>query len=382
MDFQFTEEQLLLADSVGKLIEKDYDFEARKAVIASASGYSESVWQSIGEMGVLGLAMPESVGGFGMGAMGMFPVMEQIGRGLIVEPVLSTVLAGRLLAQTDAQSDAQPQAELLSQIVAGEKKLAFAHTEPAMHYHWEQVNLPATGSGKDWTLNGDKIVVTHAPMADLLVVSARVSGAAGDPDGLGVFLVDPKQPGVSMKTLRTNESWRAADIQFTNAKAIALGSPGKAAAAIDDALDFATIMTCAEGIGAMNYANESTLEYLKTRKQFGTTIGSFQVLQHRMVDMTICAEQARSITYLACDAIDQCAAGEMPVRERQRIVSAAKIKTSDACRQVGQEAIQLHGGMGMTDEMKVSHTFKRLTMISQLFGDAEHHLERFAATDS
>jgi alkylation response protein AidB-like acyl-CoA dehydrogenase len=377
MDFQFTEEQTLLADSVSKLIEKDYDFEARKAVIASEHGYSEPVWQSIGEMGVLGLSVPEDAGGFGMGAIGMFPVMEQIGRGLMVEPVLSTVLAARLIAQADSAN----QADLLGSIAGGGVALAFAHNEPGMHYDWQQLAMPATQSGDQWTLSGEKIVVAHGPIAKNLVVSARVSGNAGDADGLGLFLVDPADAGVTQKTLRTNESWRAADITFANAKATALGTPGGAADAIDDALDFATVLTCAEAVGAMNFANEATLEYLKTRKQFGTTIGSFQALQHRMVDMTICAEQARSITYLACDAVDQANAGKMSSTERQRIVSAAKIKVSDATRQVGQEAIQLHGGMGMTDEMKVSHTFKRLTMITQLFGDADHHLARFAQTD-
>ncbi len=377
MDFQFTEEQTLLADSIGKLIEKDYDFEARKAIIASDAGFSESVWKSIGEMGVMGLSIPESAGGFGMGAVGMFPVMEQVGRGLLVEPILSTVVAARLIAQADSAGHA----DLLGEVAAGNIALAFAHSEAGMHYSWDQVALAATKTGDQWSLTGKKIIVAHAPMADKLVVSARVSGTSGDADGLGLFLVDPSDSAVSMKTLRTNESWRAADIDFAGVNAIALGQPGAAGAAIDDALDFATVLTCAEAIGAMNSANEATLEYLKSRKQFGTTIGSFQVLQHRMVDMTICAEQARSITYLACDAVDQAAAGEMTATERQRIVSAAKIKVSDNTRQVGQEAIQLHGGMGMTDEMKVSHTFKRLTMISQLFGDADHHLARFAQTD-
>jgi len=377
MDFQFTEEQNLLADSVAKLIEKDYDFEARKAVIGSEQGYSESVWRSIGEMGVLGLSVPESAGGFGMGAVGMFPVMEQIGHGLLVEPVLSTVLAARLIAQADSAN----QADLLGSVAGGGVALAFAHNEPGMHYSWEQVSLGAKQNGDQWTLSGDKIVVAHAPIAQKLVVSARVSGKPGDAAGLGLFLVDPSDSGVTMNTLRTNESWRAADIRFANASATPLGKPGQAAEAIDDALDFATVLTCAEAIGAMTSANDATLEYLKTRKQFGTTIGSFQALQHRMVDMTICAQQSRSITYLACDAVDQANAGKMPSAERQRIVSAAKIKVSDATRQVGQEAIQLHGGMGMTDEMKVSHTFKRLTMITQLFGDADHHLARFAKLD-
>lgn len=378
MDFQFSEEQTLLAQSVSKLIEKDYDFESRKAIIASDEGYSPTVWQSIGEMGVLGLAMPESAGGFGMGAIGMFPVMEQIGHGLIVEPVLSTVLAARLIACADASG----QSELLSAVVGGEKKLAFAHHEANMQYNYAHVALQASGSGQDWTLSGEKIVVAHAPMADLLVVSARVSGEPGSEDGLGLFLVDPSQGGVTMKTMRTNESWRAADITFNNAAATPIGEPGSAADAIDDAIDFATVLVCAEGVGAMNAANDATLDYLKTRKQFGTTIGSFQVLQHRMVDMTVCAEQARSISYLAADAVDQCHDGKMSATERRRIVSAAKIKVSDACRQVGQDAIQLHGGMGMTDEMKVSHTFKRLTMITQMFGDADHHLDRFAATEA
>jgi alkylation response protein AidB-like acyl-CoA dehydrogenase len=213
-------------------------------------------------------------------------------------------------------------------------------------------------------------------------VTARTAESASHSQGISLFLVDPKAEGVTLKTYRTVDNLRAADISFDGVKLAAdalLGEAGGAFDAIEEAVDFATVLVCCEAVGAMLFANATTLEYLKTRKQFGAPIGSFQALQHRMVDMTISAEQARSISYLACTKFDAATRGEIGAAERRRVVSAAKIKVSEACRHVGQESIQLHGGMGMTQELKVSHTFKRLIVIAQLFGDVDHHLERFAA---
>jgi alkylation response protein AidB-like acyl-CoA dehydrogenase len=380
MDFQYTEEQQLLADSVRRLVEKRYDFESRKKIVASPAGHSAEAWAELAELGLLSLPFAQADGGFGGGAVDLIGTMEAIGEALVVEPFQSTLApAGRLVARCG--SDAQ-RAAMLPSVIAGTLKLAFAHGERNARYTLSQVETRAARAGDGWVLNGEKSVVLHAPMADRLVVSARSAGAAGDADGISLFVVDPKTAGLAMKTLRTVDNLRAADLTLKDVKLPAdalLGQAGDALPAIDEAVDFATVLLCAESLGAMRYANQATLEYLKTRKQFGVPIGSFQALQHRMVDMTISAEQARSITYLACAKVDAAARGGIDSAERRRVVSAAKVKVADAARHVGQEAIQLHGGMGMTQEMKVAHTFKRLTMIAQQFGDAEHHLERFAA---
>jgi len=379
MDFQYNQDQQQLADAVERLVEKSYDFESRKKIVGSAEGWSPEVWASMAEMGLLMIPFAADDGGFGGGATDMIATMEAIGAGLVVEPFGSTILGGRLIA--GAGSAAQREA-FLPGVIDGSMKLAFAHTERRSRYTLSQVETKAVKSGDGWTLDGEKVVVLHGPMADRLIVSARTSGSATDRDGISLFVVDPKAAGVSLKTYRTIDNLRAADIVFAGVKLPAdslLGQAGKAFDAIDEAVDFATVLACCEAVGAMNFANDTTLEYLKTRKQFGVPIGSFQALQHRMVDMRISAEQSRSICLLACAKIDAASRGEIDATERRRIVSAAKIKVSDACRHIGQEAIQLHGGMGMTQELKVSHTFKRLTMIGQQFGDVDQHLERFAA---
>lgn len=379
MDFQYTQEQQQLADAVGRLFEKSYDFESRKKIVGSAEGFSPDVWASMAEMGLLMIPFSEADGGFGGGAIDLIATMEAIGAGLVVEPFLSTVLGGRLIA--NAGSAAQREA-LLPGVIDGSVKLAFAHTERTARYTLSQVETRAARAGDGWQLDGEKVVVLHASMADRIVVSARTSGGATDEPGISLFVVDPKAAGVSMKTYRTIDNLRAAEVSFAGVKLPAdalLGEAGKAFPAIDEAVDFATVLACCEAVGAMRFANDTTLEYLKTRKQFGVPIGTFQVLQHRMVDMRISAEQSRSICLLAAARVDAAARGEIDAAERRRVVSAAKIKVSDACRHVGQEAIQLHGGMGMTQEMKVAHSFKRLTMIAQQFGDVDQHLERFAA---
>ena len=379
MDFQYTQEQQQLADAVGRLFEKSYDFESRKKIVGSPEGFSPEAWASMAEMGLLMIPFSEADGGFGGGATDLIATMEAIGAGLVVEPFLSTILGGRLIA--NAGSAAQREA-LLPGVIDGSVKLAFAHGERTSRYTLAQVETKAAKAGEGWQLDGEKVVVLHAPMADRLIVSARTAGGATDEAGISLFVVDPKAAGVSMKTYRTIDNLRAAEVSFAGVKLPAdalLGEAGKAFPAIDEAVDFATVLACCEAVGAMNFANETTLEYLKTRKQFGVPIGTFQVLQHRMVDMRISAEQSRSICLLAAARVDAAARGEIDASERRRVVSAAKIKVSDACRHVGQEAIQLHGGMGMTQEMKVAHSFKRLTMIAQQFGDVDQHLERFAA---
>lgn len=377
MNFDYSEEQQLLADSIRNFLVKNYTFEARKAIIESTAGYSDQVWATFAEMGLLGLPFAGEYGGFGGNAVDLMAVMEAIGEGLVVEPYLATVgLGGQFIARggTEAQKKA-----ILPALVEGKLRLAFAQTERGARYNLAHVAVRAKKSGTGHVIDGEKCVVIHGPCADKLVVSARTSGNDTDPKGISLFLVDRNAPGVSLKTYRTVDNLRAADIHFAGTAVPAGGlisKEGEALPLIEEVVDYATALLGSEAVGALKYANDATLEYLKTRKQFGAPIGTFQALQHRMVDMVITYEQAKSMACLACVKVDSAAAAE-----RKRIVSAAKIKIADACRHVSQESVQLHGGMGMSEELKVSHTFRRLTTIAQTFGDADHHLERFAACE-
>jgi alkylation response protein AidB-like acyl-CoA dehydrogenase len=374
MDFRLNDEQQQLAESIKKFLAKDYSFEQRKAILATPTGVSDKVWATLAEMGVLAISLPEAAGGFGGGTVDLMSAMEAAGDVALVEPLLSTLVASRILA-TDAAHTAT-----LEAVGAGECKLAWAHGEAASRYSLSQVSCSAKATATGYELTGTKSVVLHAPLANKIVVTARTSGQGAQ--GLSLFLVDANAAGVKMKTYRTVDNLRAADIDFSGvqlAKSALIGKEGDAFALINEAMDFANALICAEAVGAMRSANDSTLEYLKTRKQFGVPIGAFQALQHRMVEMKIHAEQASSMALLACTKMDACAAGQITPAERSRLVSAAKVKVADAARIVGQEAIQLHGGMGLTQEMKIAHTFKRLTMICQQYGDADFHLKRFAA---
>jgi alkylation response protein AidB-like acyl-CoA dehydrogenase len=365
MNFDYNEEQQLLADSVRRFIQKDYEFEGRRKVVASAEGFSESVWGTIAEMGLTGIPFSPDYGGFGGGAIDLLSVMEAFGEGLVVEPFLATLMGAQCVAR--AGSDAQKKA-ILPQVVAGRLKMAFAFSEKGARYDLAHVKATAKKSGPGWALDGDKRVVLGAPAAGKLVVSAMA------PAGLSLFLVDAKD--VKMQPYRTLDEMRAADVVLANTPGELLGAEGKALPVIEEAVDFATALVCAEAVGAMKYSCDATLEYLKTRKQFGVPIGTFQALQHRMVDMVVAYEQAKSMAFLACSQADSAPSA----KERSRAISAAKIKIADNARLISQEAIQLHGGMGMSEELKVSHSFRRLTMIAQQFGDADHHLERFAGS--
>ena len=368
MDFDYSEEQQLLADSVKKYAQKAYDFESRKKIVQSREGFSAEAWATFADMGLLGLPLADEFGGFGGGALDMMGVMEIFGEALVVEPYLATVLAARLVAR--AGSAAQRKA-ILPAVAEGSMRLAFAQTEAGARYDLGAVATKAARSGDGWTLDGEKLVVLGAPLADRLVVSARTDA------GISLFLVERSAGGMTLKSYRTIDGMRAADVDLEGVKLGAdalLGQDGQALPAIEEAVDFATALVCAEAVGAMKFACDTTLEYLKTRKQFGVPIGMFQALQHRMVDMYVTTEQSRSMACLACSKADTAT----DARERAQAISAAKIKIADAARLVSQESIQLHGGMGMTEEMKVSHTFRRLTMIAQQFGDADHHLGRFA----
>ena len=376
MNFELSQEQQLLADSLKRFITNDYTFDARSKIVASPRGWSEDVWTSIAEMGLLGLPFPAEHDGFGGTAVDVMVVMEAIGEGLIVEPYLPTVgLGGQFVLRGGT---AAQQKRLLPDVAQGRCRMAFAHIERGARYDLAQVGLIARRKGDGFVLDGDKRVVLHGASADVLVVSARSAGKGDDRHGVSLFLVDRAAPGVTVKEYRTLDEQRAADVSLsgvTVSRDALLGLEGAGMPLVEEVIDYATALLCAEAVGAIRYANDATLEYLKTRRQFGVPIGSFQALQHRMVDLLISYEQARSMAYLACVKVDTAGAAE-----RRHVVSAAKVKVADACRHVSQESVQLHGGMGMTEELKVSHTFRRLTTIAQTFGDAEHHLERFAAT--
>src|SRR3989441_2437560 len=375
MDFEYSDEQRLLSDTLRKFLGTGYSFDARSKIIASASGVSEDVWAALAEMGILGVPFEEKFGGFGGTTMDMMVVLEALGEALVVEPYLATVgLGGRFVARGGTASQ---QERILPALIQGKTKLAFAQTEPGARYDVQKVAARATPSGDSWVLEADKRAVLHGGCADLLVVSARTAGAGADARGISLFLVARGAPGLAVSEHRTLDNLRVADVRLSGVRVgrdALLGAEGEGLALVEDVVDYATALVCAEAVGAIKYAHDATLEYLKTRRQFGVPIGSFQALQHRMVDVLISYEQARSIATLACVKVDTAGAAE-----RRRVVSAAKIKIADAARHVSQEAVQLHGGMGMTEELKIRHTFRRLTTIAQAFGDADHHLARFAA---
>ena len=360
MNFDYNEEQQLLADSVRRYLQKDYDFESRKKIVHSEAGWSERVWAQFAEMGLTGLPLSTDYGGFGGGAVDLMGVMEAFGDALVVEPYLPTVMAARILSS----SAFSEKAKILPAVAEGRLRLAFAHDEAGARHRPDHVRATAKKAGAGWVIDGEKKGVSGAPMAGKLVVSAKADGQ------IALFVVDAKD--VQLKPFRALDETRAADVLLKGARAEKLegGLP-----LIEEVVDFGTALVCAEAVGAMKFACDTTLEYLKTRKQFGVPIGTFQALQHRIVDMFVSYEQARSMACLACSKIDS-SEGE---KDRKRSVSAAKIKIADNARHISQESVQLHGGMGMTEELKVSHTFRRLTVMIEQFGGADFHLERFGS---
>jgi len=371
MDFDLSDEQRLLKDSVTSLIEKEYAFEQRKAYAREPHGYSAARWAQFAELGLLGLPFAEDVGGIGGTPVETMIVMEAFGRGLVLEPYLATIVLGGGLLRF-AGSAAQRQ-EMVPAIAAGKLRLAFAHTERQARYDLADIAVTATPApGGGFVLGGHKGVVLHGDSADRLIVSARTAGGQREPDGISLFLLDPKTEGVAVQGYATVDGLRAAEITLRDVRLGAealLGPRDHALPLIERAIDLAIAALAAEAVGAMSVMHELTVEYLKTRKQFGVAIGAFQALQHRAVDMLVAVEQARSMAMLATMMAEAPDAGE-----RRRMIAAAKVQCGRSGRQVGQQAIQLHGGIGMTDEYKIGHYFKRVTAIDTLFGDADHHL--------
>jgi pimeloyl-CoA dehydrogenase small subunit len=373
MDFDLTDDQRLLKDSVDRLVADQYQFEQRKKYLREPAGYSSAMWDQITEMGLLGLPFDETLGGFGGGAVETAIVMDAFGRGLVLEPYFATVILGGGLLRRAASTSTL--GALAPKVAAGKLKLAFAHVERHSRYNLGDVSTTARKDGSGFVLDGAKSVVIHGDTADRIFVTARVAGERRARNGIGLFLIDPASPGVTRRGYPTQDGQRAAELTFSNVK---VGADDllsdNALPMIEHVIDEAIAALCAEAVGAMQSMQDLTLEYLKTRKQFGRAIGSFQVLQHRSVDMLVALEQARSMAMFAA----VMAAEENPI-ERRRAISAAKVQIGRSARHVGQEAIQLHGGIGMTNEYAVGHYFKRVTMIDQLYGDADTHLSYLAA---
>jgi alkylation response protein AidB-like acyl-CoA dehydrogenase len=374
VDFNLSEEQTAIRDSLTRFLQKDYSFEQRRALTKTELGHSAEAWATYAELGLLALPFPDSVGGLGGNAIDTMLVSETLGGSLALEPFLaSVVLSGSLLA--DIGSDAQRDT-LLGGITQGTLTVSLAHGEAGARYNLQHVATTAKKSGDGWELNGHKAVVLGAPSANKLLVSARTSGGEYDANGISLFVVDAKAPGVTIRAYATQDSQRAGDVLLKNVKVGAdalVGAADKAFPALEHAIDRGIAALCAEAVGVMAALNAATLEYLKQRHQFGQPIGKFQVLQHRMADMAIATEQSRSLALLAAVKVDEADAAE-----RRRHVSAAKAYIGQAGRTVGQGAVQMHGGMGVTDELNVSHFFKRLTVINATFGDADHHLGKFS----
>jgi alkylation response protein AidB-like acyl-CoA dehydrogenase len=377
MNFDFSEEQHQLREALGRLLDRSYEFGRRKQIIASGDGWSRELWRQLAELGALSIALPEAHGGAGGNAVDTLVIMEALGRRLVVEPYVPAIVLGAGLVAR-AGSDAQ-RARVLPPVASGMHLLALAHDEPDSRYELTRVATrarPEGGAGAGFVLDGVKTVVLGGGAADILIVSARTAGEPGDPDGISLFLVDARAPGVSRLGYQTQDNHRAADVTLTGVRVggdALLGPAGGGAALVEHAIEHGIAAVCGEALGVMAMLLELTSAYVKTRKQFGVPIGSFQALQHRLADMLMRVESARSMTYLLATTVDSTDAAA-----RRRTTAAAKAVVSQAGRFIGQGAIQLHGGIGVTDEAPVSHYFKRMTVITMMFGDADHHLARFS----
>jgi pimeloyl-CoA dehydrogenase small subunit len=374
MDFDLSEEQRLLRDSVDRLLADRYTFDKRKGYLAEPEGWSRALWSQYAELGLLGLPFPERHDGFGGGGVEVMLVMEAFGRALALEPYLATVvLAGTALrlAGTEAQ-----QAALMPQIAAGGKRLAFAHSERQARYDLPDVLTTAARKGGGWVLDGAKSIVLHGDSAEALIVSARTDGARNDTDGITLFLVDGGSTGLARRGFALRDGTRAAEIVLSGVEVAAdavLGEVGAAYPVIERVVEGGIAATAAEAIGAMQAMHEMTLEYLKTRQQFGQPIGRNQALQHRATEMFVALEQGRSMAMLAAMTVD-----EPDAAERARNIAMVKAGLGQAARFVSQNAVQLHGGIGMTEEYAVGHYFRRVMVIEHTFGDTAHHLSRLA----
>ncbi len=372
MDFELSDEQSLLKDSIDRFVLDNYSPEARIKLAETDLGFSRDHWKTMAELGWLGMPFSEEVGGFGGSPVETMIMMESMGKGLVLEPFFSTVILGGALV-AEAGSEAQIEA-IIPSVIEGNTMLAFAYAEAQSRFNLNDVETSATKSGDGYKLNGHKAVVYHGGTADKIIVSARTSGNSRDEAGISLFIVDQDAAGVDIQSYRTVDGQQAADIRLDNVACELLGAEGEAFPNIEKITDQAIGALCAEAVGAMAAANEITNEYLKTRKQFGVPIGKFQVLQHRMVDMYMEAEQSKSMSDMVAMKL-----GLGYETDTKKAVSATKAQIGKAAKFVGQQSVQLHGGMGMTDEYSIGHYFKRLSTIEMLFGNTDFHLNRYSS---
>jgi alkylation response protein AidB-like acyl-CoA dehydrogenase len=374
MDFNLSEEQAAIQDSLKRYLAKDYSFEHRRTLTQSALGHSAQAWATYAELGLLALPFPESAGGLGGNAIDTMLIAETLGTVLALEPFIpSVVIAGSLIS--DIGSPAQRDT-LLGGITQGTLLATLAHQEAGARYNLNHVATTARKDGDGWSLTGHKAVVLAAASANKLLVSARTSGAPFDANGISLFVVDAKAAGLTLRPYGTQDGQRAGEVILRDVKVgvdALVGAVNQALPAVEHAIDRGIAALCAEAVGVMATLNAQTLEYLKNRKQFDQPIGKFQVLQHRMADMAMAAEYGRAMALLAAVKVD-----EKDVAVRRRNVSAAKAYIGQSARTVGQGAVQMHGGMGVTDELMAAHLFKRLTVINATLGDVDHHLGKFS----
>ncbi|MEJ8825363.1 acyl-CoA dehydrogenase [Variovorax humicola] len=373
MNFEHTEDRRMLADTLDRFIAEQYGFGTRDRIARSDEGFSREHWSQLAEIGALGALFPEDEGGLGGAGFDVAVVFESLGKGLVVEPFLGALIVGRAIAK--AGNGAQK--EGMAGLIDGSTVAALAHEEPGSHYEPTLASARAERSGEGWLLRGAKAVVQQGALADLLLVSARTSGADGDAEGISLFLVPGDAPGLTWRSYAKIDGGRAAELTLEGVRVDAdalLGTEGAGAPILEHAVGWGLLALAAESLGAMEVAKRDTLEYLRIRKQFGVPIGSFQALQHRMADLLLEIEQARSAVINAAAAID---AGERV--DREKALSAAKYSIGRIGTRVAEECIQLHGGIGMTWELPLSHYAKRLVMIDHQLGDEDHHLARYIA---
>ena len=374
MDFSFSEEQTLLRNTIQSFIQDNYDFDKRTEIVKSEEGMKIKNWKLFSDLGLLGLPFSEDDGGLGFGPIELMIVVEEFGKGLVVEPYIQTIVTcGGFLKRASEKQ----RSKYIPKIISGEDIWAFAYAEPQGRYNLNDLTTKASKEGDNYILNGYKCVVSAAPWSKKLIVSARTSGDQRDEEGISLFILDKDSSGISLRDYPTVDGSRASEIILEDVKVSSenlIGEEGKASKLIEQVVDESIAAVCAEAIGAMSVLNETTVEYCKTRKQFGQPIGKFQVLQHRMVDMFMQYEQSVSMTYMVNLKLHE------EYSERRKAASGAKVQICKAAKFIGQSAIQLHGGMGMTDELNVGHYFKRLSMIENLFGNIDHHLKKYAST--
>ena len=374
MDFTFNEEQTLIQDQVDQFVQKEYDWETRQSLSNSELGFGEDNWKKFADLGWLGISVSEDSGGFGGSAIESMLIMEAFGKGLVVEPFLETIImAGGMI--DDNGSDEQ-KSSILEPVISGQMHLAIAYAEPQSRFNLADVVTEAKEDGDNYVLNGYKSVVMNGPSADKIIVSARTSGSQFDESGISLFIVDSNAEGLNKTNYKTVDGRRASDLTLENvkvSKSDLIGNPDSGLTILESAIDKAILAISAEAVGAMEVLYKTTVEYCKTREQFGTAIGKFQVLQHRMVDMFMEYEQCKSLLFMATMKHEEGAS------DAKKAISGLKYQVGKAGKFIGQQAVQLHGGMGVTDELNVGHYFKRLTTVGTIFGNTDYHLKKYTS---